>query len=237
MMITKFYINKNKIIKVSLNDDKITKIIKIYNEERKIYSSKKYDITIIEIIQNDNINDVNYLIIDENIYKENSEIYLEGKTIYDLSYPNGNKSSVSYGIISQLDENNIYHLCNTDKGSSGSPLLNLENNKVIGIHKGESSHFEFNKGTLLYKPITEFIDENKSNDINNKKINNNKKNKETQLNEITMKINEPGKIYFLDNTTLHDNLKELNKTNVELYINNKKYNIIFQNFLLMILME
>ena len=130
------YIAKNKIIKVSLNDEKEIKIIKIEENERKIYSNKEYDITIIEIIPKDNINDVNYLTIDENIFKEHSEVYCEGKTIYNLSYPNGNKSSVSYGILSQIDGYNIHHLCNTDKGSSGSPLLNLENNKVLDTQRG-----------------------------------------------------------------------------------------------------
>ena len=205
------YINKNKIIKISLNDEKDIKIIKIGNNDRKIYSNKEYDITIIEIIQKDNINDVNYLTIDENIFKENSEVYCEGKTIYNLSYPNGDKASVSYGILSQIDGYNIHHLCNTDKGSSGSPLLNLYNNKVIGIHKGGYSHFEFNKGILLKEPINKFIYENKN---------------KNQLNEIIIKVNVSemnDQIYFLDNTKIHNNLNELNKTNVELFINDKKY--------------
>ena len=35
------YINKNKIIKISLNDEKDIKIIKIGNNDRKIYSNKE----------------------------------------------------------------------------------------------------------------------------------------------------------------------------------------------------
>ena len=140
-----------------------------------------------------------------------------------MSYPNGNKASVSYGILNQIDGYKIYHICSTDKGSSGSPLLNIENNKVIGIHKGGSAHFDFNKGILLKEPINEFI-HNKNNNYEN--INKNK----NQLNEIEIKINVSESqvenhiiIYFLDNTKCHDNLKELNKTNVELFINNEKY--------------
>ena len=206
------FINQKKKIKISINDEKEFAIIKLDDINRIIYSNKKYDITIIEIIENDKINDVNYLTIDENIFKENSEIYCEGKTIYNLSYPNGNKASVSYGILSKIDGYNICHLYNTDKGSLGSPLLNLENNKVIGIHNGGSSHFEFNTGILLKGPINEFIHKN----------NNNNKNR---INDIKIIIYayqiEP--IFFLDNTKFHDNLKELNKSNTELFINNIKY--------------
>ena len=169
------YLNTNKTIKLSLNDDKILKIINIDDNDRKIYLNKKYDITIIEIIQSDKMDDVIYLTIDENLFKENSEVFYEGKTIYNISYPNGNKSCVSYGILNQINEYNICHLCNTDKGSSGSPLLNLENNKIIGIHKGGSKFFEFNKGVLLKEPINEFIHQNSNNKI--------------ELNEIKIEVN------------------------------------------------
>ena len=204
------YLETNKIIKLSLNDDKIIKTINIDNNKRRIYSNKKYDTTIIEIIENDKLDEVQYLTTDQNIFTDYSEVYCEGKTIYNISYPNGNKSRVSYGIINKIDKYNIFHFCNTDKGSSGSPLLNLANNQVIGIHKGTSSHFEFNNGVLLKEPINEFT-----------------KNKGAPLNEIKIKIKASEDIsekvvYFLDNTKLHDNLKELNKTNVELFINGTK---------------
>ena len=48
---------------------------------------------------------------------------------------------------------------------------------------------------------------------------------------LTVKVNNEdinNKIYFFDNTDNHDNLKELNKDNTELYINKNKYD--FQKF-------
>ena len=43
----------------------------------------------------------------------------------------------------------LFHLCSTDKGSSGSPILNINNNKLIGIHRGANNIHEFNKGIIL----------------------------------------------------------------------------------------
>ena len=146
------YIKENKKINLSINDDSEIITININDiNKRLIYSKMEYDITIIELKSEDNINDVYYLEIDEKIFQENSKIYYEGKTIYDLSYPNGGKASVSYGILKKFNEYNIQHLCSTDRGSSGSPLLNLENHKVVGIHRGGSNVFEFNKGTAFFR--------------------------------------------------------------------------------------
>ena len=36
---------------------------------------------------------------------------------------------------------NISHFCKTTVGSSGSPILDLETNKIIGIHIGCSKRF------------------------------------------------------------------------------------------------
>ena len=82
------------------------------------------------------------------------------KSIYTLQYPNNEKVSVSYGIIKAIDllnNHNIKHLCSTDKGSSGSPFLNVLTNKLIRIHKGANNNHNFNKGILLIYPFKEFI--------------------------------------------------------------------------------
>ena len=78
-------------------------------------------------------------------------------------------------------------------GSSGSPILNISNNKVIGIHK-EDTKFEFNKRTYLKYPINEYL--------NNINIINKNKEKKNEIN-ITLKIEKYDinyTIYFLDNT-------------------------------------
>ena len=143
------YIKENNNIEITLNDDNINKTIILNNNNRKIYTNKEYDITIIEIkSEKDKIN--NFMDLDEKIFNEKSEIlYNNNHSIYIPQYLNGDKAVVSYGIINKIYGYNINHYCCTESGSSGSPIINSLNNKIIGIHKQGSNHFEFNKGTYL----------------------------------------------------------------------------------------
>ena len=155
------YIKDNNIIKISLNDEKVQKDIKELNK-RKIYLNDKYDITIIEIKDSDKIN-VDYLEIDNKIFEDNSEFYYEKNSIYILHYPYKDKVSVSYGIIQKIDEYNINHICCTQPGSSGSPIMNLLNNKIIGIHTGYLKYDDFNISYFIKNAISDFIqNENKN---------------------------------------------------------------------------
>ena len=243
------FITNNKEIKITLNDD--NDIITIHlDDERNIYLNEIYDITIIEIKNNDNIN--YFLDINDNLFIDNSEIFYEKESIYILQYPNGEKASVSYGILKNIDNYDIYHFCSTYYGSSGSPIMNLKNNKVIGIHKEGSSHFNFNKGTFLKEPFNDFIDfiSNKSKNniaiIKKEKldnthleintVDNNIENENFKSNQIKMilKIEKEDinkKIYFLNgeyhnehnnfSDYINDDINNLNEFNTELYIDNK----------------
>ena len=129
------------------------------------------DVTIIEIRKEDNIN--NFLSLDDTIFNNNiynyNDIY-ENESLYVLHYINGKDIYVSYGILNNREDNKIMHKCNTDSGSSGSPILLLNNNKVIGVHYGGSKHnHNFNFGTLLKKPLLKYI--NIYNEGKNKKLN------------------------------------------------------------------
>ena len=121
------YYQQNKDITLLLNDDKEVKIINL-GKERKTYFNKDYDIAMIELKEKDNIN--NYLELDDNLFKEETKAYYKDISIYTLHYPYGNKASVSYGLSSDIDNYEIKHLCSTEHGSSGAPILNLSNNKV-----------------------------------------------------------------------------------------------------------
>ena len=151
------YLENNQEICCSINNNEKNLIIK--KNQRKLYFNKEYDITILEIKELDGIK--NYLDLDDNLFKENSEICYDGITVYDIHYPKSENVSVSFGIIRDIKNScDIIHLCSTDFGSSGSPILNLKTNKVIGIHKEASIHFNFNVGTFLKNPIKEYIEQN-----------------------------------------------------------------------------
>jgi len=173
-------IKDKNIITVKVNDDKIKKNIKI----KDYYTSIEYDTTIIEI--NDNDENINYLEIDDDIFDEN--INLTNKKIYIIQYPtygNEQKASVSYGLLNKIkDEYNLEYYCSTEHGSSGSPILQLSNQKIIGIHKESVKNHEINRGTLLKYPINEYL--NKKHEI------------KLKLKIGKFDINKD--IYFLDNT-------------------------------------
>ena len=270
VMITNNHIINEKIINatnniiVTLNDDREKITINI-NDDRKIYTSQKYDITIIEI-KEEKIKE--YIELDiNNILEDNFNIINDNnENIYILHYPeydNGQKASVSYGILKEINNDyDIKYICNSNLGSCGAPILNISNNKVIGIHKESSINSHSNMGVYLKYPIKEYInninlikkpkelkleidnnqinEEIKSEIINNKinEINNDEITEEK--NEIIIKVkvdkNDIDKdIFFLDNSCesylIGNNwmsdyglyLKELNESNVEVYINDLKY--------------
>ena len=59
-------------------------------------------------------------------------------------------------MISEIRNESIFHKCSTDYGSSGSPILNLDNNQVIGIHCGSDKNSSFNFGTSFKFLIQKF---------------------------------------------------------------------------------
>ena len=151
---------KGEKIELIINEESKTKNINLNNRIK--YTNEEYDITIIEIKQEyDKI--YNFLELDNNIITETSNIKYIKESIYIIQYPEG-KLSVSYGLLNNIQEEKKYnfcHLCSTKEGSSGSPILNLSNNKVIGIHKESSKkNFNYNVGLFLNFPLNQFIEQN-----------------------------------------------------------------------------
>ena len=154
-------IKNNKKILINLNKEILS--IKI-DEKRKRYTNKILDITIIEIKEEDNIK--KYIELDDNITnyfklnKKENPNYINGiycnKSIYVLNYQEGNDIVVSYGQQPTLSDSTIYHKCSTKEGSSGSPILLIKNQKLIGVHYGSSEKFDLNKGILIIYSIIEF---------------------------------------------------------------------------------
>ena len=142
--------DKNTIV-LSFNDEKDTKEIELDN--RITFTNKQYDITFIEIKNNDGIN--NFFELEE----DKNKILYVGETIYMLHYPNSKNVSVSYGVINEIEDNkySFGHLCSTEKGSSGGPILNLSNSKLLGIHKGTDNDDNINLGLFLNEPINDFF--------------------------------------------------------------------------------
>ena len=143
-------IEKDKVIKLSINNEKEGKNI-IIDKKRKVFTNPKLDVTIIEIKPyKDKLNSNNFLEIDENINTDTNlaETTYKDKSIYTLHYPKNEKIMCSFGKLTRLLESSIYHSCSTNDGSSGSPIISLDTFKVIGVHFG-GSNLNFNKATFI----------------------------------------------------------------------------------------
>ena len=151
-------IEPGKTIELSINNNDIKKKI-VIDKNRGTYTDKFYDVTIIQIKENDGIDKNSFFDLDEQIFQKNAkEIFLKC-SIFAMHYPNGGYFTCSKGTIEKIteykDRLTVYHTCNTEHGSSGCPLVNKKNLKVIGIHKGTSKEEDenINIGILLKGPI------------------------------------------------------------------------------------
>ena len=118
------------------NDKKSYKIL--IDESRKIFTNEKYDLTIIEMKKNDGLNKNSFFDLDNQIFNDNAKIIFKNEQIYLLHYPKGIEMTSSLGLIKSISEDDytIQHLCSSEEGSSGGPLINATKFEVIGIHKG-----------------------------------------------------------------------------------------------------
>ena len=197
-------IKDNEIIELTMYNKKENRnkdiLIKIDNSRIR-YTNSEIDITIIEIKpEEDKINN-NYLDIEE---EEMTKKEYRKRSIYILHYPN--KKYVSYGLINELREyKTIIHYCNTEDGSSGSPILSLETYKVMGVHYGGKQ--KHNYGTYIKYAINEI----------------NKKYEKKYKNEINIKYITKKEDY---ENIFGEEFVENNKNNIELEINGEKSKLI-----------
>ena len=216
-ILTNESIKENKRIELSLNNDKQIKIIDI-DDKRIIHICKKYELIAIQIKNKDNIND--FLELDDILLNDtNDSNLLKGKSIYIPQYPKRENIVISFGIINEINVPNITHFCNTKYGSSGSPILNLETNKIIGIHKNCSKRFNFNRGCFLKGFLNSFYYDLNVFLPNNKNTNSNYSNYNSKLLTNYTDINTP----FISTFFGHDLLTNKDKNyNINSYTNDNK---------------
>ena len=90
---------QGKQIHISINNDKERYKILMENS-RRIYTNKKYNISIIEIKKSDGLNGDSFLEIDDQIFNSKvDELYYKGRSIYLLCYGTDQNSKYSIGII------------------------------------------------------------------------------------------------------------------------------------------
>ena len=189
-----------------------------------------------------------FLELDDYIFKDNPNDTYMKTSIYLIGYPNGGISKYSMGIFKLIEEDNftIRHLCRTNPGSSGCPIINLNNNKVIGIHKGAPVKNNWNLGTFIKEPLEEFnktklLQSNNTNDVKDnvyKKDNvskeeniSKKENLSNKSNENNNDIDVEDKLAFEYNPNMKDKLGDekiyfsdkIIKINSGIFLEKKKY--------------
>ena len=153
------YQNDSKIY-ISIKDKDSIKELNLNNRQK--YTNKEYDITIIEIKEEDDINDyleLDDIIIEDILNNNNNNNYYIDNEVYIIEYPEG-ILSISAGKLIDIFEEKKYkfrHICHTKAGSAGSPILNIINNKVIGVHHSKDIHFNRGRASFLNYPIKDFI--------------------------------------------------------------------------------
>ena len=208
----------NKMIDISINNKRRTIMM---DKNRKKYTDKELDITIIEIRPNkDEIK--KYLEIgEEDIEETRDNIKLEyrNKSIYILHYPK-EELSVSCGVIKRIKNRKIIeHKCSTADGSSGGPIISLKTFKVVGIHFGGTKIL--NHGIFIQYIIDQFI--NRDNSIykdeikirNQNEIKERNQNEKKERNQNEIKIRNQNEI----KTRNHNETNTRNKN--EINIKNK----------------
>jgi hypothetical protein len=126
-----------------------------FNNRYTKYIERPRDITMIEIKKSDEIyNDIIFLDYDLNCIKTKYPSYKEAD-VFSIEHPNGKDASCASGIIVNTFEYEFDHNIATDYGSSGCPVLLLNDNinliKVIGIHKNGDEKMRINGCTFIGK--------------------------------------------------------------------------------------
>ena len=121
------------------------------NEEERIincYKGFAYDISIIEIIPKDEIKDKTYFLEPNTA---DCDDFIE-KEIQIIQFPEGKRLSLSEAKITGKHKTSDYmffHEASTKKGSSGSPIVLKNDDRVLGIHKGAIEGKEKNIGIFI----------------------------------------------------------------------------------------
>ena len=134
------------------------------NIPRRFYTNKDLDSTIIEIRHEDNFGLKYFLEVDDDIEGEDPNSIYSKQFAYAIHFPKGTDAALQIGKIVKITpypECLILHQCNTDKGSSGCPILSYKTFKVFGIHKGAEAKNNINIGIFIKNPIEKFYEEMK----------------------------------------------------------------------------
>ena len=142
---------KNEDIEIQIWNKKTMKL-KFMNRITKFIKKPK-DIALIEIKGSDEIyQDIEFLDYDLNYVNKGYSMYQDAD-IFTIEHPYGKGASCASGKIVNINKYQFDHNIATDNGSSGCPIILLNNNinlvQVIGVHKNADLLKSLNGGTFI----------------------------------------------------------------------------------------
>ena len=149
------------------------------NNRTTKFIERPKDLAMIEIKKSDEIyNDIEFLDCDYN-YNLNGYARYKDLDVFSIEHPNGGKAKYGSGKIIEIDDYEFTHNISTANGSSGCPIILLNDNinliQVIGIHKEGYEDRKLNGGTFIGEIFNKENEDNyiiseiyiKTEDINN----------------------------------------------------------------------
>ena len=162
-------INNHNIINLTFEGLKTEKI-KLDSHRRYIQSFRNagLDITVVEILDEDDISKKSFLSPDLDI--QINDTLIDKEIFYPQYIIEEKKFKKGEGIIKDINKYEFSYSAETKRGSSGSPIFLEKNNKVIGIHKADIKNEE-NFCDFIYPVINIIIDDIRKRIYNGKYIN------------------------------------------------------------------
>ena len=206
-IINEDFLNKEDKLIYSITEETEEKYKEInLKEDRYKLTNKEYDFTIIGILKEDNIN--NFLEINDTSYK------IEDK-LFSFHYAKGGKLKYSHGKIIENEVYYILHDVGSKNGSSGCPIILMNNSKVIALHKGvdKNKNGKINMGIKI-----EFI-------IDKIKI---KEKQELSYIKCVYEIKDNNYIQIINNTNEKDDVNKEIESKIKILNNDKIEKLIFK---------
>lgn len=190
---------------------------------RAFYNNKEFNISIVQILDEDIVSNVEFLEFDDNINK----LKYEDKNIYILPYNLDDKDSYPVGRIKSIKEDQycIKHNCeNINSNNFYFPILLIDNYKLIGLNKDKEGGIILNAFLNNFekelKKLKETIEKEKQ-----KNAEQYIKNSETKGNSNNNNTNNIGNKgadeHFLDQV-IKKNINDNNKSVIKTPVNNRE---------------
>ena len=198
-----------------ISRDNNRKIIKV---GETIYKNKAFNMVICEVEKNKDDN-LYYIEIDDRLYHtEVPELCFDKESIYILQLNKIYNIQVAFGVINNINKNELRYSSYVNLGTKYSIIFNLCNNKLISIQEHNPSKY-YNKALLIRSIMNGFINKYKYiHSINEIEI---------LIKIEQMDINK--KIYFINDDQFknndqinHFNLCDLKKSNLDITINGNR---------------